>query len=196
MPRKAGRGADETRRMILDAAAQLMTRRGTTVPLLDVAKAAGVSKGGLLYHFRSKESLLTGLAGDLIDRFRENVDHAAAAESEGSVGRLARAYIRVSFAHADDAQSVRNYIALAAQLMFEPGLEELAARDAQRWRVALYEDGLDLNAVRVIIAAADGANTAPLWGAVLEDADRRALKEHLLSLTIPNEDTRNRESSS
>jgi AcrR family transcriptional regulator len=34
-----------------------------------VAREAGVSKGGLLYHFPSKEALIGGMIGRLIDRF-------------------------------------------------------------------------------------------------------------------------------
>ncbi len=185
MARTAGRSADETRRMILDAAAQLIGRRGTTVPVTEVAEAAGVSKGGLLYHFPNKEALLTGLATDLMTRFREEIEQAAAAEPEGTPGRLARAYIRVGFIHARDPQGLRDYIALAAHLMFEPEMEALAQRDAAQWRTALSEDGLDPSVIRLIIAATDGANSAPLWGAVLDDTDRTALEEHLLDLTRP-----------
>ena len=67
MARTAGRSADETRRMILDAAARLIGRYGTAVPVAQIADAAQVSKGGLLYHFPSKEDLLTGLAAELME---------------------------------------------------------------------------------------------------------------------------------
>ncbi|WP_218682724.1 TetR/AcrR family transcriptional regulator, partial [Microbacterium sp. BF1] len=41
-------------------------RHGTTVPVTDIAEAAGVSKGGLLYHFPNKETLLNGVATNLM----------------------------------------------------------------------------------------------------------------------------------
>ncbi|HMR49151.1 MAG TPA: TetR family transcriptional regulator [Arachnia sp.] len=182
MGRKAGRGAEETRRLILDAASRLIGRHGTAVPVSDIAQAAGVSKGGLLYHFPNKEALLTGLATDLMERFRTDVERIAA-DDRPAPGRLARAYIRVSFAHADDLTGLRDYIALAAHLMFEPDLEELAQADAARWREALSDDGLDPAITRLVIAAADGANSAPLWGAVLTDTDRHALEADLIALT-------------
>ena len=185
MARTAGRSADDTRRLILDAAAQVIGRRGTTVPVTEIADAAGVSKGGLLYHFPNKEALLTGLATDLMTRFREEIEEAATAEPDGTPGRLARAYIRIGFAHARDPQGLRDYIALAAHLMFEPEMDALAQHDAAQWRAALSEDGLDPTVVRLIIAATDGANSAPLWGAVLDETDRTALEEHLLTLTRP-----------
>ncbi|MEV5827974.1 TetR/AcrR family transcriptional regulator [Spirillospora sp. NPDC052242] len=183
MARTAGRSADETKRLILDAAAHLIGRHGTAVPVSDIAEAAGVSKGGLLYHFPNKEELLNGLATDLMTRFRQNVEQAASEEEDRRPGRLTRAYIRVSFAHAGDLTGLRDYIALAAHLMFEPGLEELAQQDAKQWRSALLDDGLDPAVIRVVIAATDGSNSAPLWGAVLNDTDRAELEADLIALT-------------
>jgi AcrR family transcriptional regulator len=61
---------------ILDAAEDLITTRGISAFTLDaVAQAAGVSKGGLLYHFSSKGSLISGLqrrmASRLVDTLQE-----------------------------------------------------------------------------------------------------------------------------
>lgn len=120
MARTAGRSADETRQLILTSAARLIGRHGTTVPVTDIAEAAGVSKGGLLYHFPNKETLLNGVATNLMTQFRSHVEQAATAEPEGVPGRLTRAYIRVSFAHAGDPNGLRDYIALAAHLMSSP----------------------------------------------------------------------------
>lgn len=52
----------ETRRRITDATVQIMLTRGfPQLTLEEVAKQANVSKGGLLYHFASKEELLMGV---------------------------------------------------------------------------------------------------------------------------------------
>lgn len=37
----------------------------------------------------------------------------------------------------------------------------------------------------MIIAATDGSNSAPLWGAVLNDTDRTTLEADLIALTYP-----------
>ncbi|HEY3469357.1 MAG TPA: TetR family transcriptional regulator, partial [Amycolatopsis sp.] len=76
MPRKAGRGPEETRRALLDAAGTVIRTRGISASLDDIAKAAGVSKGGLLYHFPAKDALVRTLAQDILDTFRAEV-HAA-----------------------------------------------------------------------------------------------------------------------
>ncbi|ACB62343.1 MULTISPECIES: TetR/AcrR family transcriptional regulator [Exiguobacterium] len=52
----------ETRRRITDATVQVMLTQGfPQLTLEEVAKQANVSKGGLLYHFSSKEELLMGV---------------------------------------------------------------------------------------------------------------------------------------
>jgi AcrR family transcriptional regulator len=50
------------RERLLDAAERVVAESGATHLTLDaVAKSAGVSKGGLLYHFPTKEALLEGM---------------------------------------------------------------------------------------------------------------------------------------
>ncbi|WP_105566206.1 TetR/AcrR family transcriptional regulator [Microbacterium halophytorum] len=182
MGRTAGRGADETRRVILDAATSLVARRGHEVPLADVAEAAGVSKGGLLYHFPTKDDLFAAGATRLFERFRASVFAEASREPAGEPGRLARAYIRVSFADAvgDDT---REMIAVAAQLMNVAAVRELSEADGRRWRDDLMGDGLAPATVRLVVAATDGVSAAPLWGAVLAEADAEALERDLLEAT-------------
>ncbi|HEY5852764.1 MAG TPA: TetR/AcrR family transcriptional regulator [Aldersonia sp.] len=61
--------AADTRDRILDALEQLLLDRGVQqVTLEAVAEAAGVSKGGLLYHFGSKDVLLAGMVRRLGER--------------------------------------------------------------------------------------------------------------------------------
>ncbi|WP_134321691.1 TetR/AcrR family transcriptional regulator [Cumulibacter soli] len=184
MARTPGRSAGDTKRLILDAAAKLIGRHGTAVPISDIATAAGVSKGGLLYHFPSKESLLSEMAVSLNDEFRAAVQERAAQEPEDAPGRLARAYIRTSFAMGRDTSGLRDYVALAVHLMFEPGMSAIAQQDADWWRAALHGDGLDPAVVRIVVSAADGVSSGPLWGAVLSDADNQLLEAELIEMTL------------
>lgn len=64
------------RERLLDAAERLVLETGAGHLTLDaVAKFAGVSKGGLLYHFPSKDSLLEAM----LARYLEDVDARVAA---------------------------------------------------------------------------------------------------------------------
>jgi AcrR family transcriptional regulator len=62
---------------ILDAAEELVCTRGIAGFTLDgVAQEAGVSKGGLLYHFRSKDSLISGMQRRMASRMAETLRKA------------------------------------------------------------------------------------------------------------------------
>lgn len=57
------------REKVLDAFENLLIREGAGKATLDaVAQEAGVSKGGLLYHFGSKDALAAGLTERLLER--------------------------------------------------------------------------------------------------------------------------------
>ncbi|MBR7743999.1 TetR family transcriptional regulator [Phycicoccus sp. BSK3Z-2] len=67
----------QTRDRILDAFRDQVSDDGVASATLEaVARRAGVSKGGLLYHFGSKRALVDGLAERLRESTRRNVDRA------------------------------------------------------------------------------------------------------------------------
>jgi AcrR family transcriptional regulator len=71
--------AEVIQNRILDAAEELVCTRGIAGFTLDgVAQAAGVSKGGLLYHFRSKDSLIAGMQRRMASRLADTLREAKA----------------------------------------------------------------------------------------------------------------------
>lgn len=69
------RNSTDTKERLLDAFDSLLDERGPSGATLDaVAAEAGVSKGGLLYHFGSKAELIKGS----LDRLRTLVDEDVA----------------------------------------------------------------------------------------------------------------------
>ena len=73
----------ETRDRILDALEEILVRDGTDKATLDaVAARAGVSKGGLLYHFPSKDAMMAAMVRRLGERAeRKRVQAADAGTS-------------------------------------------------------------------------------------------------------------------
>jgi AcrR family transcriptional regulator len=62
------------REELLDAAENLLADQGSSaLTLAAVAERAGCSKGGLLYHFSTKEALIKGMVERLIEDFDELV---------------------------------------------------------------------------------------------------------------------------
>jgi AcrR family transcriptional regulator len=82
------------RERILEAAERVVTEVGAARLTLDaVAQSAGVSKGGLLYHFPSKESLLGALAQRYVDSMQHCIESAKSSLRDGESGRDLKACI-------------------------------------------------------------------------------------------------------
>ena len=82
-PRPSGRDR------LLDAAEAIIRDRGARELTIDaVAAAAGVTKGGLIYHFKTKDELL----GALLERLMSSVTERSAARA-GTAGESTREYV-------------------------------------------------------------------------------------------------------
>lgn len=86
MPRSAAKSEkpdnnDGTRRQILDETAKLLRMNGyASTSLRDIAAAMGMKAGSLYYYFASKEELAETIMTEGIDRVREAVKKALAAQ--------------------------------------------------------------------------------------------------------------------
>src|SRR5919106_665839 len=82
------------RERILEAAERVVADIGAARLTLDVvAQSAGVSKGGLLYHFPSKESLLSALAQRYVHSMEQCIGSAKESMSEQDCSRDLKACI-------------------------------------------------------------------------------------------------------
>ncbi|MGE3309145.1 MAG: TetR/AcrR family transcriptional regulator [Limisphaerales bacterium] len=93
---------------ILQAAEWVVCQQGAGHLTLDaVAERAGVSKGGLLYHFPTKESLLKELLSSLLERF--DADREVAGRSQDCAGQKAsdlKAFVKAGFQETPDRRQV------------------------------------------------------------------------------------------
>ncbi|WAL67970.1 ScbR family autoregulator-binding transcription factor [Amycolatopsis cynarae] len=72
--------SEQTRRLLLDAAAQLLHRHGyAATSLVDISRAAGVTKGGLYFHFSSKDEICDEVQDGAVAMLREHVARELAA---------------------------------------------------------------------------------------------------------------------
>ncbi|WP_436534465.1 TetR/AcrR family transcriptional regulator [Actinoplanes sp. HUAS TT8] len=182
MGRTAGRSPEDTRRALLDAAGEAIRTRGVGATLDEIARHAGVSKGGLIYHFASKDELILELARDLLAAFRSAVE-SRLDPADQEPGRFTRAYIRALFAPAVDEVAVRKEIALIAQLSTIPAVADLVEADTEQLNADLDADGLPVDVMTLVTAAADGVSCAPLWGSAPRGPEFRRLEQRLLQLT-------------
>ncbi len=108
------RTASETRELIFEACGRILQRDGlTNLTLEKVAGEAGLSKGGLLYHFPSKELLIEALFEYHNNKFETRL-HALAEEEGDGAGAWLRAYAKASIEQFTGAGNASLYASLFA----------------------------------------------------------------------------------
>ncbi len=157
--------APSRRLHLLHAAATVVRRAGAEALTLDaVATEAGVSKGGLLYHFPTKEALIQGMLVAALDHFEAEL----AQQPQQEPGDLGRAYLRVTAAATAEDSTL---IAAIAQ---RPELIEPMRERYTRWTAALLEDARDPVEAWVMRLTADGLWLADALNLAPPDATLRA----------------------
>jgi AcrR family transcriptional regulator len=159
---------------LLDAAVTVIRRDGAQRLTLDaVAAEAGVSKGGVLYHFGSKRALIDGLLERWLDDFE---------------GRLrgedfAAAYIRACDLAAAAPDATATEFGLLAAIVHEPEVLEAARERYASWMDRMTEGGMNTTDAWLVRLAADGLWYSDLLGiAPPRGDDRRRVMERLLAL--------------
>jgi AcrR family transcriptional regulator len=183
------------RHAILAAAARLVLRDGVSRLTLEaVAAEAGVSKGGLLYHFKAKEALIRGMVAAYVDGFDAEIERlvaAAVAAGEPEAGRWARAYLRASFdpdpAAPFPGAELRpdQAVSLLAAIANDPRLLAPVREQTAAWQARIERDGLAPGLATAIRLTADGLAYAELFGFAPPSGDlRRQVLDTLLDLTL------------
>ena len=158
--------ADQTRARILTAAENVVLRDGVThLTLESTAAQAGLSKGGVLYHFPSRNALVGAMVTRLIDSFHADLaDRQAADRAPGS---FTRAYVRATFDPGSPPETERENrlgAALVAAATAEPELLAPLQADFADMQRGVQDDGIDAARATVARLAADGLWLAELFG--------------------------------
>jgi AcrR family transcriptional regulator len=164
-----------TRERILDATERLLTARGELPSLDAVAAEAGVSKGGLLYHF-DKESLLVAVVERAVGRTDERL--ASAAHEHGA----AAAWLRLSVPDEHDRGLYRAL--LSALRVTAHGTHDLTAVPAvaaaeARWTALLEAELGDPVLALMVRLIGDGLLWSSVLGTPPDPGDVTAIIERL-----------------
>jgi AcrR family transcriptional regulator len=111
-PRAVGKGG-RSRRELTEIAINCFSRFGFQGTSIDrIARAAGVTKGAIYYHFKDKDDLLGAAVADRIAAFESRVQHAC----EGvAASRALRRIAEVCVEHAQSLDHPRFVIKLMAE---------------------------------------------------------------------------------
>ena len=157
----------QTRERILQAAIEVIQTDGAANLTLDrVALAAGVSKGGFLYHFGSKDALMAGLLDETLAVLDDELDlreamfrdHDPAARGTFALAYLD--YVREPYKAADDTSAS----ILAAAALDDELLANTRAT-FERWQERLvHHDGLAETSGLLARIVGDGLWLIDLFG--------------------------------
>lgn len=168
---------------VLAAFATIVAEQGEQAATIEaVAAHAGVSKGGLLYHFGSREALVEGLVERLLADGEEDI-RAMRAAPEGPVAyylstsadsprELNELYVAASRITQTGAETARRALAHVESAWLAV-LEETVSDPRLAHLLAVVGDGLYLHAIR-----GDQAKAVDLWHTIapviasLVEADR------------------------
>jgi AcrR family transcriptional regulator len=153
----------DTRTRLLDAASEVIRRDGSQALTLDaVAAQAGVSKGGLLYHFKSKRELLDALVGRWLDDFQRDIDAGP---------DFVTGYVNASGVESDDK-------GLLAALVADPDTLASVRERYAEWQDRVVKESGDPVEATIARLAADGLWLADLLGLA---PPRGELREQVLT---------------
>ncbi len=185
-------GRSSTRDRILEAAEDVVLTDGVANLTLEKAAArAGLSKGGVLYHFRTRAALVSAMVSRLAEQFDAGL---AAYLAETGPGSFSRAYVRECFAQPqgeDERRTEQIGAAVVAAISSEPQLLDPLRTAFAGWQQRIETDGIDAARATVIRLAADGLWLCELLGfADLGPQLRDQVRAELERLATPSRDVR------
>ncbi len=160
---------------ILTAAQRVVASEGARgLTIESVAREAGLSRGGVLYHFESKEALIQGMINCLMSDFQADIDEIASADTD-SRGRSARAYsgATIRLDRGEPRGRPRSTVALLAALAYDPSLLDPLRSRLAAWR-QMTESDLDPVSAAIVRLASDGLWLTELFGFETLDHDLKA----------------------
>jgi AcrR family transcriptional regulator len=172
---------------LLNAAEQVVARDGVgNLTLEAVAREAGVSKGGLLYHFPSKSALVISVVERLATNCETKHQDALEAEPTGP-GAFTRAYLTARLRPHDEKERVIQ-TALIAAAGTDPQYLEPFRKRLTEWQARLESDGIDPATACIVRLAIDGLCLGEVFGMPVPTGElRQRVLDKLVELTHKSE---------
>jgi AcrR family transcriptional regulator len=167
---------------ILKATLSLAEKKGLgAITVQAVAELAGITKGGLLHHYPSKQALIKGVFDTLLVEMDQEID-ALIAKDKVAYGRFTRAYVELCFDEEclDDNSP---WAALCVSILVEPRLKKMW----QSWmekRLQQHKSTDSAVELEIVRLAADGVWFNHLSDTAATKKHNKKLKSVLLKKTF------------
>lgn len=174
--------SNSKRKEILAAASFIVGNYGMEKLTLEaVAKQAGISKGGLLYHFPNKDAIIKGMIDEYSSAFLMDVRDKVSNSSE-SIGKWHRAYLESAIN--DTGVSNGLVSAYIATLFTNPLLLSKFQSDCQELYEEMEKDEIEPIKAAIIRLAIDGLCYSEIFkiGKIDEGLKQKVIKQ-LISWT-------------
>ena len=187
---KRQRANTPTPDLILTSAERVVLRDGVMRLTLEaVAREAGLSKGGVLYHFGTKEKLIQAMLERLIQHCEREIETHQQRDPEP--GGWTRAYVRKTAeptlpypGMADFPRSKEVGAGLVVAATTNPHLLDPLRERFRAWQGAIERDGIDPVRATIVRLAVDGLWLAELLGIWSPSVELRGqVLDQLLQLT-------------
>lgn len=169
------------RRALLDEAARITLEQGLSkMTFQAVADAVGVTKGGVMHHFATKDALILEVFYDAMAKFEAEVN-AAMAKDPVSYGSFTRAYIDATISLGEKGQAEFNsqatlYVLMLGDRMLRERWAEWSNEQLKKY--AATDNSETLCMVRLV---ADGIWLSDFSG--IDISDKASIRERLINMT-------------
>ena len=169
------------RRALLDQAARITLEQGLSkVTFQAVADAVGVTKGGVMHHFATKNALVLEVFYDAMAKFEAEVD-AAMAKDPIRYGTFTRAYIDATISLGERSQAeFDNQATLYVLMLGDSELRKLWAKWANE-QLQKHEATDNTETLCMVRLVADGIWLSDFSG--IKISDKKSLRERLITMT-------------
>jgi len=177
-----GRRPSIDREQVLEIAEKIVADRGAAALTIDaVARAAGISKGGVQSCFGTKEAMISAMLDRWVHDYAEDLKTALSNVDDAAPQARVAAHVAISLD--EDADSSARSSALVAGLIQNPDhLGSVQSWYAERF-AGLFEQRASARALRIALLATEGAVLLRHFGlAKLDDAQWGTLREDIETL--------------
>ncbi|MGB1252398.1 MAG: TetR/AcrR family transcriptional regulator [Candidatus Promineifilaceae bacterium] len=179
---KRSRNPELKRQKIIKATNKLLKEGGyfTNFSLDSVAREAGVSKGGLMHHFASKDALLRAAAENAIVAFETQLKQKIETDEGAQSGKLSRAYVESVLGEGTVVQAELSPVLLGYLNSAETNP---TPNRFQTWQARTEQDGIDTITATIVRLALDGIiYTELIDSEPIDNELRQQIRERMLDM--------------